>query len=76
MKFLNASGLSKLVFVEITGKNYNWYSFMKIKNAPSIRTSKSGVVRNCTCKFHSLHDVEKKNCRYINALKMIKKVIK
>ena len=63
MKFLNPSELSKLVYLDYEGTNFNGYKF-KINNSPTVRTNKRGKILSCTCKLHSLHSPKDRDCRF------------
>ena len=71
MKFLNPDELAKRIYLDYKGKKFDAYKF-RISNSPSIRVSKEGVVRNCTCLYHSLKPV-KKPCRFTDAFKIYEK---
>lgn len=68
INFLNPSELSKRVYLEYEGKNFNGYKF-KINNSPTIRVSKGKQNRilSCTCKLHSIKELTQ-NCRFTIAL--------
>jgi len=73
MKFLNSEELSKLVYEERKGANYRWFSFKEISNPPSLRVNlELTKVYNCTCQFHSLHIIDKRECRFISAFEKAK----
>ena len=71
MKFLNPSELSKLIYLDYEGTNFDGYKF-RINNSPTIRANKKGKVVSCTCKLHSLKLVEDKKCRFLIAFEFYK----
>jgi len=68
MKYLNSEELAKLIEYEGKGMEWKFYTFREIKNPPTLRIDIEGKVKNCTCKYHSIHDIRLGiKCRYIRA---------
>ena len=74
MKLLSAEDLSKKIFKDYEGTSFTGYKF-KIENSPTIRVSKENpdYIKSCTCKFHSVKDInQKKDCRFTSAYRTAK----
>jgi len=72
MKFLNPSELSKRIYLDYEGTNFNGYKF-RINNSPTIRTNKKGKVCSCTCLLHSIKLVKDNDCRFTIAFEFYEK---
>ncbi len=64
MKYFNSEELAKKIKEDFEGNIWRWYSF-NINNSPQLRVANNNEVKNCTCKFHSVKDINLKiKCRY------------